>query len=994
MSFDEAALLRIKGSGTKTVHQLKILQDNIVKEYPELRRLVERRQVAAGRRKVKVDLSGPEDWSILHRTLPDLFQLSPPPFHDEMASGLTISGLGIPEADLDRLRSAAIYPEDSTYLLLAVSAGYLSKLDISDDAISIMLGSVAELSGRAGVSLASISTAHISDAPLYRGIAPDLLDSLHIPGFCYPALFEAKLQNSAASWGEVATITERTVIKRLGFSLQALQAVEYLWLWRDQALLLQEAVLAGLPQQAYGEFERLADAYLRLALGHPAGPGKHVPGHFARNYRFCRARFQFLDGPKDNLAELGRREQVTRERVRQVERDVTAVLKSKNMLKHLAYWRRALDHLISAGGGVCLVGELAEPLGDLLGWKTLPSDEALASFIGLSPDYQVVLARPIRVIMTRHRCASCEGIRSVIPSAVERAPEGILSFDQALTSMREFCQGLRCRELDKITDRSKGLLLLLIDSAEGISCKDRCLYAGNAWLARHAPINQALEHIMRTAGKAIHFKDVQLQFNRMRPEQPVSRRNIYSRLQASPLLISWGRGTFIHKDLMSVPTPLLAEIEEEILSRLDSHDIPYVAVNGSIFESFQNRLTAENVPNPPALYSCMRTAGSSRLTFAEYPYVLRKGDNGVRLPVETVLEDFLKKQKEPVSLPQLNAFGTEILGIELAQLQNYRHIVPNVLRVQRGLYLHASILGTDEQFLAPIFDYLKGCGPITALQLYRQNTGTCRSLGISTPMLLYSLIHHFFPGRFPVSSASNGTFTLRKLNQPPKVSSGKSVAQRRPPTRINAPEAVETYLESVAQPCRTKDLLEHFQGTSESHLRAILRDKNKFLRHSLTSLVARSMLDWTDEKQKEIEELAFRHLEEREKSGKPFGLCSEIVRDRSRLPEIAGHVSWTPVLLQDLLGSGERYIALGRSRNIIVSASNSHGIHTLGDLALHILKTDHGGAAQRASFNSGLRRIGIMKEKLPPLVAGKDSRVVIDGDVIRIAELHASRLQD
>jgi len=472
----------------------------------------------------------------------------------------------------------------------------------------------------------------------------------------------------------------------------------------------------------------------------------------------------------------------------------------------------------------------------------------------------------------------------------------------------------------------------------------------------------------------------------------------------------WGQGTFIHRELVTVPIYLMHEIQEDILATLNLNDIPYVCLNGFFFEKYKTRLSAENIPNPPALYSCLRSVKSTTLSFAEYPYCLKKGREAVRPPIHLILEDYLAKQCGPVSRKQLKNFADTVLGVEKTQLGSYIGKMPNVLRFEASVFIHFKALSVEKRHLAPIVDNLlelKG-SPITARKLYLQNMSVCQNLGISTPMLLSGLIQYFYPGDFPFTSLSNGSLGSFKPRlarsakktagrsgkpaaarsvKPPAARSGKPAAAR--PARTEgcpAKKQILAYLVDRGKPCSTRSLLDMVRGKGHSldYLYIILADKEKFLWYTTEAVVTRQALDWTDEKQAAIEQLASSHLE---KSGGVFGLCSEIYRDGlSQLPELAQHISWTSVLLQELLGSQSRYLALGRSRDIYVSASNSHGIANLNDLSLYLLQTDYGGAAARALFNSRLRSLGIMRRKLSTFVSGKDKRVVIDGDIIRIAD--------
>jgi hypothetical protein len=262
-------------------------------------------------------------------------------------------------------------------------------------------------------------------------------------------------------------------------------------------------------------------------------------------------------------------------------------------------------------------------------------------------------------------------------------------------------------------------------------------------------------------------------------------------------------------------------------------------------------------------------------------------------------------------------------------------------------------------------------------------------------MLLSSLIQHFYPGKFHITSSCNGN--LATLNRPESAVPNRSASGTFGQSRASrfAAKAVATevlsYLQDQAKPCTIEELVELIGGRLPRYSlyeKRCLGDKNKVLWYTLHSMISRQALDWSAAKQAAIENLAARHLEERETRGIPFGLCSEICRDMaSHLPDLAGDISWTPVLLHDLLCSNPAYIRLGDSKNILAWAHNSHGLWTLDDLIYYLLRTEHGGAAPRVSFVHYLQQAGVIRNMSRGFFSGKDNRVVIDGDVIRIADL-------
>ena len=983
---------QFRGSGKKTVHELIRLQGRLLQQYPHLQPGYDQApKVLPPHTKTpgQTPATAAADLSILNRALPELFRLSSLSSPCQSGSG-TIGSLGLPAADLERLRSIAVFPEDSMHLLDSVTTGYLLQTGLSDSALSIMLCAFAGSSDLAKAASQSMCAPDAPDVSLYAELPPDLLDPLVIPGFPFPALLGmANGETVSVPWGAVAKITERTVVRTLGWSVAALRAIRYLWQLQERAVSIAEFAQAGLPTKAYGDFDRLTDAYLEWALQFAVARkcGPRPDQERVNQYRqLLRSRLRLVDGSKCPLRELGRRYGVTGERIRQMESKVMAVLKSPKGLRHLDYLWHLLDRLLETGGGTRYLSELSVSLGDLQGWTTLPSEAGLASIMELSPNYQVFWDPPIRVTLTAPGCVGCAIGAAAVFRALETAPDTVLSFDAALEAMREACQRERCPKLRKCTGFSKSLIHFLADPSVVMTAGHVRVCFRDLRSREKARRNQVLEHMLLAAGKELHFTEVQREFNRSVSGKPASEPAVHKWLTEHPALLLWGQGTFKHRDLVRLPMPLIMDIQQDLAARLDSGAIPYLCLNGKIFNDYEDRLSSEGVPNPPALYSCMRTVGSDALAFTGYPYVLKKDGPGRRLSIEAVLEGYVSSRSGPVASEQIRAFALLELGIPADQLGNHFTHARNLIRVG-DLWVHRSQVPMLTDRLGAIIQGLSKIeppGPIAQAWIFQENLAACEAMGITQAAHLTSLIRHFFPGKIEISRHSEMIPKKAATVRPRPRPAAKSPA----PHRISAEKMVLLHLEEQAKPCKTRELSILCRKTvTGGFLASHLRYKGKLLWYTKDSVIAREALQWSRQKQGAIEAMAFRHLEERTERGKPYGLCSKMYRDMgSELPEIAPHLIWTPVLLQDLLGTGYIFICLGGQRDLFVARRNPQGIATLNDLILHTLVTDFGGSAPLRAFNSALRKSGLMQKNTLAFLEGKDPRVIIEDDVIRVAD--------
>lgn len=992
LEYQEADLYRIVSIGRKTVHDIKMLQNKVsnfpekairtsVINSPSKKALCSNRPNFAPRVRCHPQacehwLSDPADWSLLSRALPELFWVTRPSINDsDYEESVTIGNLGLSASDICKFREIVLFPEDTADLLFSISFGCLLQASISNEAFSIILDYFESFIGHPSLSKKFASSAKTSDTPVFADIRTDLIATFKIPRFLYEDLFDSfEDGNEAITWGYVAKISERKIIKQFGFTLQGLKTIKHLWRLKEYALKFIASISAGLPIEAYSSFSSLVDGFVRSIIKKDY------------HYSVLMGRLGFLDERKWTLEELGQQLNLTRERIRQIEKIYATVLEKPKVLERLNLLWYAVDEVLTMGGGVCCVSEIANSLKDHWQWATIPSDEALASLISLSANYEVVWADPIRIIMPNHKCVCCSEIGPVLTRAVEVQANGTLPFEKAIVVMNEYCHGHACDTSLLIYRFSNGYLHFLDDAIEEILADENTLYTQYAWAQKYGGRRlQLVEIILRNAGRAMHFTEVCAEINKDRPEHgKFSEHNIHAYLGRSPEILLWDRGTYIHRDHVSIPSDLIARIEDEIIRRLDC-DIPYLSVSG-IYKFFIDDLIANNIPSESALYSCLRASLNNKLSCPDYPNIVKSDADVQRLPITLILESFVLNQEGSVSYEDLRSYAVEKLCInEAVFVGSHLQNIPNILRINRGEYIHLNQIAFEVTRFAPIIDHLttllKTSNHVSAIKLYNDKKISCRLMGISTPILLYSIIQFFYSEQF-------------ELPRFPKICiAGHSETGSR---ATGVASEVIRYISEKGTPCSFAELYQHFVDELGYKQMSVynVHFNSQVIRYSESVVVHLESLDWTEKKQDSLEMLANSHLINRKSAGKPFGLISHLYEHlHDQLPEIPIEISWTPTLIGELLARGGKYRIIGTTRNTFVSIPNAYSIETLDDLLYYILNTEYDGAANIDQFISDMREAGILVKSLTPLMLGAESRIVIDGNVVKLARLsgHAER---
>lgn len=987
LEFKEADLFALVSIGIKTVHDIRLLQDKVINitgkvtassvvETTQDKPLGNNRsnfppRIRCQSRNSEHWLSDPAGWSLLSRTLPELFWVTlPSPNDSGYDENITIGDLGIPVSDICNFREFALFQEDSADLLFSLSLGCLLQVSMNDDTFSKLIDYIERFTGQQNQPLKFASTAKVSDTPVFADISTDLIDAFRIPKLLNPDLFNM-FYESAITWGNIANISERNVIKHFGFTLQGVKVIKHLWLLKEHALKLITRISSGLPTEAYSGFNNLVDCFVRSIIRNDK-KGYHYP--------VLMGRLGFLDERRWTLEELGQRLNLTRERIRQIENIYMPTLEKPTVLDRLKLLWYAVDETLKTSGGVCCVSEISDSLKISLKWSTIPSDEILASLISLSAKYEVVWEAPVRIIRPKYECVSCEIIRKCLIKTVESQSNGTLLIEDAIAIMHEFCLSQKCQKTPDLPKFSEGFLRYLDDEIDEVFADETTLYTQFAWTQKYG--NQRLllvENILRNARRPMHFTEVHAEINKDRPPHgQLSERNIYGRIAYSQELLLWDRGTYIHRDHVVVPLDLIRKIEIEIVSRLDG-TIPYISVSG-IFELFKDDLLEKNIPSESALYTCLRESNNNLLSCPDYPNIVKKGDCATRLPVPFVLEAFVLTQEGTVTYEEVRKYAVETLCINEAIFStSHFQNIPNLLRINRGEYIHLSQLSIEAETLYPVVDHLKTLltysNHVSALKLYNDKKITCRLVGVSTPILLFSLIQFFYSDQF-------------NLSRYPKICLVGHNEMGNRTTGVTS--EVIRYITEKGTPCSYAELYQHFVDKLGYEQLSVynVHFNSQVIRYSESVIVHLESLSWSKDKQTTLEMLATNHLHNRNSAGKPYGLIAHLYDYQlDKLPELPNFISWTPTLIGELLCIEGRFRIFGTPRNAFLSIPNSYNIETLDDLLYYILNTEYDGADNIDHFISDMREAGILKKKLTSMMLGEESRVVIEGNVVKLARL-------
>ncbi len=494
------------------------------------------------------------------------------------------------------------------------------------------------------------------------------------------------------------------------------------------------------------------------------------------------------------------------------------------------------------------------------------------------------------------------------------------------------------------------------------------IYSVKLWLLRYGKILEMLDIVLSQIGKPTHFTEIAKEVRKWRPN--FSDRNTYASLARVDNALLWDRGTFVHKDNVSVPYSLIHDIERWLLQVLKK-DVPYVSAYGA-FLHFRSRCKAAGLPSEYAIYTCLRRSAQKNLVFPRCPYVYLRTKYTEHIPAVIVFEDFIRDQGGPVSLQEAREFGIKKIFLKEFQFSQLSAQVSNVIRTVDWGYIHLDNTQLSRKSILPLIEHThkvlskeKHC---TIDKIYNEKQVTCRSIGIDNSLMLYSVFQCFAEDQFSLDGHSLIT----------RFSAGEQNIKH------TFREHIINFIRDQKGPCTYEALEKRFIEKlkyKEQSVYSIVRDAEICVYHP-GCVIHHQTIAWDKAKQQALENEALKYFINAVKAGMRFGRVSHLVESND-LPSLPPGLYWSKSMIADLLAKGGNYLILGNAREAFVPRDSENYTNSFEVVIAKMLDKDWGGAANLIEFEKALLGIGIIKKHLTSSMLGSGEHVVIrEGEII------------
>ncbi len=761
------------------------------------------------------------------------------------------------------------------------------------------------------------------------------------------------------NWENIAKISEKNIVDLIGYNLLCFKAIKELWTLKKTAISLIKDISIGFGKEFYSGYINLISSFLSSITKN------------GREYNIIVGRLGLIDGKILTLEEIGKKENLTKERVRQIIKNKIPLIKSS--ITKLNRLFLTLENILYLNSGICTFEELSKEIAIIFNWESYPSEQSLKSLLDLSQRFVIIEGSIEKVSLFNHTCLKCDKFSRILKEEVEKLPNGTLYFKDAIVLFDFFCINNCNFSAIYSFKKSSGFLYNISEQTPNIFVDNGIFYSDNAWAVYQGNKIEKIEAYMLQSNRAMHFTEIHKELCKLYPNEKLTERNIYSYIGRAENLFLWDRGTYIHKKHVNIPVDFIKIIEEDIRNRF-IEDIPYISVSG-IFNKYKNELISKNIPSESALYSCLREQKFNDLFFSEYPYIQNQKDKE-RIPLPLIISDFIKSSEEKMDIKIIEDFFIEKLCISRVIFPIHFQDTPGLIRVDRGKYTHIDLLNYSKEDLINIVEYIKEIltknETSSVEKIFNDKRVTCKMKNINNPYLLYSLLNEFYHDIFLISRFPNIKLLLSENKN------------------IFITDQVIDYIEKKKNVVSLSELFNHFcENLGYSQISVYnIHFRKEILKYSEKYLVHKNSLSWSEEKQKIIESIAMEHLDNQHKIDIPYGFVSYIFNHlHKKLPELSNSIEYTQLLISDILKKADKFLIIGTKQNCFVTKDNQFGIYSLDDLIFFILSKEYQGAAKLSEFVIEMNKRGILQKNITSLMLGENSKIVINDGKIFLKEL-------
>ena len=428
----------------------------------------------------------PAPWSVLNKCLMDLISCSEDEsisiwntFETSLWNELTLEA-----KDWNLLNRLSIYEQDSLDTALTLSFDYL--LLIADDELFYnIIGYIIYKANKCLKSQNKLNADRLFEDNSIITMA-DITNIKHfyISSFDFNFSFEElTVSFDIRRWQDFVGISEKNIFQKCGFRQASFRLIKLAWQLRSFLKIVDDFISSPqiISPYNYSQFDIFLTAILNRSIKKPKDISKRIVD-------IILDRIGVVDGKPKTLEALGQKYVLTRERVRQIEKEYSDKLAVKAIQQELlpTFWI-AITELLNEEGGMIDLSELAEKISRRFRWKSPPYLAPLIWILKFRKEFEVdekhkSVRLELEVKAKGERCTDCDKLFFIIQKMVF-LNQSHISLADFISKIIEICKencnsrGFFSKMVDrkfvaKLLDRNRGLYVIEGDYVISIANKE------------------------------------------------------------------------------------------------------------------------------------------------------------------------------------------------------------------------------------------------------------------------------------------------------------------------------------------------------------------------------------------------------------------------------------------------------------------------------------------------------------------------------------------
>lgn len=668
-----------------------------------------------------------------------------------------------------------------------------------------------------------------------------------------------------------------------------------------------------------------------------------------RNLNIALTRMGLFSTEIPTLEEVAAIFHITRERVRQIEIKVGNTFGHPAVIRAQCIFWEKLETFMDKVGGVVGLADLSDQIRAWFNWKDPVPSHTLGCWLGLC-SYTVDDKQSV-VLGKETPCLNCKHLVTWLKDIMaEKKEVGYVFLESHIKTLcLSSCSSDATKNTYHTLDYFKYLLSCNHKLSKSIFLEDNVFLDKEKHTMLQGKTADAIALIFRQHRGPLHHTEATKLLNQLRPDEKYTERNIYALIDRMSELLMWGRGTYIHVDIVNPSAKFLHRVSHFIRAKLNK-GAPFISIHG-VYEHFSEECAKNKIPNDQALYSCLRQWTPLGMQFTHHPYIYSGRENEDKITITLFIEQFIQDSGEAVTVKEIYQHVKKRVLWDSPSEQHVLDKVPNVLKTSDGKYIHLCQLNrlsdATHDLIKTARQYVKAHSHVSVEKIWREKTVTSRMIGLRDPRMLFDYLRIHADGDLDISSYP----LIRAGSDTHKAESISSI--------------IVQYLLEQKRPISYQELEAKYvdqRGFKQNALVSALH-RSEILNYSRQVYIHVNSLGWDTEKEYLLNQSVKNYYQKSCALGRPWGLIREFM-EQAVLPSLTGGFVWTDCLFADILSLNKNVRYMGNERNAFVIIPNETKIGSFADLIAWILDHKFDGAAHLRDFSEYLNQQRIIHGEL------------------------------